>query len=126
MFRFLPVLLTGLVVGMLLSMPGIAVSETRGGVGMTVAQLYDPDNEDHRGHLVVLEVFPGKPAAMHGILPGDIILKIGDKETSATDLNVLLNDHLRGNDATPVVLTLWRTSATSRLEVNMTREMIAY
>ena len=97
-----------------------------GGVGMTVAQLYDPTDEDPRGHLVVLDVFRASPAERYGVQAGDIILRIADKDTEHAELDELLNKHLRGKEGEDVTLLLWRTGSRSKIEVTITRTLIAY
>ncbi len=97
-----------------------------GGIGMTVAQLYDHSQDDPKGHLVVLDLFPGKPADQLGIHRGDIILRINDVDTAGKDLQTILNKYLRGKADTEVTLLIWRTSAKKKFKISMNREPISY
>ena len=69
--------------------PLFALEET-GGIGMTVAQLYNEISEDHRGYIVVLDVFKDGPAYNGGVERGDIITHINDRMTKARELNDIL------------------------------------
>jgi carboxyl-terminal processing protease len=109
---------------------GIAASayglEETGGIGMTVAQLFDELRDDHRGSLVVLDVFPDSPAQEAGIRCGDIITHIDGQLTRGRDFMKLLTHHLRGSEGSPVRIKVWRASAKKRLEMTITRVGMVY
>ena len=97
-----------------------------GGVGMWVAQLYNHDAEDHRGNIIVLDVFRSSPAERGGIEPGDIILEINDQKTSKYDFQDLLENHLRGPGFSDVTLKIFRTSTRQVMTIPLFRVPMVY
>lgn len=100
--------------------------EMRGGIGLTLAQLYHPTDEDHRGYFVVLHTFPGCPAEQAGIQKGDIIVMINGVQTNGKDLDDVLESQLRGDTGTDLSLVVWRSSSNSKLMFELTRDAILY
>jgi C-terminal processing protease CtpA/Prc len=100
--------------------------EESGGIGLAVAQLYEPTRQDHRGRIVVLDVFANKPAQKSGIHRGDIITHIDGVRTLGKDFSDLLLNKLRGESGTELNLTIWRTNESKRLKVIMTRDSMVY
>lgn len=93
-------------------------SDIRGnfeGVGMEVV------SQD--GAVVVVAPLKDSPAARAGILPGDRIVKIGDKSTAnlSTEDAVQL---IRGPKDTHVTLTIFRNGAKEPLEIDVVRDVI--
>lgn len=86
-----------------------------GGIGAKV--------ELSRGALVLLP-FPDSPAEKAGILPGDQILKIDDKELEPTDTPDSVESKLRGEVGSSVKLTLNRIGASDDVVVDITRQEI--
>ena len=109
----------------LISTSLLAIEET-GGIGMKVAQLFDYTKENHKGPLVVLDVFRGSPAEESGILIGDIITHINGELTRNNDFRDLLHNKLRGPAGTELELKIWRTSTKSRLKKTLTRIHMVY
>lgn len=72
------------------------------GIGVLVTQKIDT------GVVTVLRVFPGSPAEEAGMKKGDILYKVGDLEASGQDLDVLVKEHIRGEEGTYVDLTMLR------------------
>ena len=105
--------------------PLFALEET-GGIGMTVAQLYNEISEDHRGYIVVLDVFKDGPAYNGGVERGDIITHINDRMTKARELNDILKNDIRGTEGTDITLRIWRYSSKERLEIKLIRVPIIY
>jgi C-terminal processing protease CtpA/Prc len=105
----------------------IALVET-GGIGIKVAQLYDYTNNatDHRGSLVVLDVFIRSAAQRAGIQKGDVILKVDDVITRHHDFQDILENHLRSPSYTMVTLTIWRSSTNETLTLDIMREPTVY
>lgn len=48
------------------------------------------------GHLVVLQVLPGSPAAVKGLLPGDLIDRVNDFELEGSDFSEVVSKYLWG------------------------------
>ncbi|CAA7599700.1 C-terminal-processing peptidase S41A [Acididesulfobacillus acetoxydans] len=88
-----------------------------GGVGI-VLSLKDPNK------LIVLQTIKNTPAAKAGILPGDVIVKIDNVDTSSIsqDKAVAL---MRGDPGTKVTLEVYRESEKKTLTMTMTRENIS-
>ncbi|KLU59246.1 carboxy-terminal processing protease CtpA precursor [Peptococcaceae bacterium CEB3] len=88
-----------------------------GGVGI-VLSLKDPKK------LTVLQTIKNTPAAKAGILPGDVIVKIDNVDTSSIgqDKAVAL---MRGDPGTKVTLEVYRASEKKTLTLTMTRENIS-
>jgi len=87
-----------------------------GGIG---AALNLVDNQT-----TIAEVFSGSPAEKAGLLPGDIIMKVNDKETPGLSLDdvVLL---IRGPKGTRVKLTILRPGTKDPLTFEIVRDIIA-
>ncbi len=90
-------------------------SSTYDGVGITIAP--------KPGALSIVSVREDGPAAIAGVLPGDLILQIGDQLTENLSVAEAVN-LLRGNPGEPLALTL-RSPATGEIrEVEMLRQII--
>lgn len=93
-------------------------SDIRGnfeGVGMEILA--------QSGALTVIAPLKGSPAERAGILAGDRILKVGDKETNSltTEQAVQL---IRGPKGTPVTFTVSRTGVKQPFDVTVIRQVI--
>lgn len=86
-----------------------------GGLGILVGM------KDER--LTVIKPFPGTPAGRAGIKPGDIIVKINDRETDGLDLETAVS-LMRGPVGTTVKLTLMRPGG-KPLVLTLRREEIS-
>ena len=102
-----------------------ALEET-GGIGMKIAQLYDYIREDHRGSIVVLDVFKGGSAESGGIEAGDIVTHIDGELTRGKDFKTVLLNELRGEPATEITLKIWRPSTKKRMEIKLIRVPMIY
>lgn len=87
-----------------------------GGVGI-VLSLKDPKK------LVVLRPIKNSPAGKAGIQPGDVIIKIDDKDTISMEQDKAVG-LMRGNPGTKVTLGLYRESTKKSTTVSLTRENI--
>lgn len=79
--------------------------ETQGvycGIGVLVSQ------NRNTNAVTVLRVFSGSPAEEAGMKRGDILYKVGDIEAVSTDLDVLVKEHIKGEEGTYVDLTVLR------------------
>jgi carboxyl-terminal processing protease len=108
------------------SATAIFALEETGGIGMKIAQLYDDIRDDHRGSLVVLDVFEGSPAKASGIEKGDIITHIDGELTRGKDFKKILFNELRGGATTEVTLKIWRASTKKRLAIKLIRVPMIY
>ena len=104
-----------------ISLAGVSCGkESFGGVGLNVAQLFDPKVPGNMGPLVVLDVLPETPAAAKGVERGDVIIKIDGKDTEGRDFNELVGS-MKGEKGTAVTLTVKRASAAKTLTIAITR-----
>jgi C-terminal processing protease CtpA/Prc len=104
-----------------------ALIET-GGIGIRVAQLYNRTAgiSNHRGSLVVLDVFRHSAAERAGIEKGDVILKVDDVVTKDLYCEDLVENHLRSPSFTEVTLIIWRSSTKDKLTIIIMREPTIY
>lgn len=87
--------------------------ETEGvycGIGALVSQNIET------GIVTILRVFKGSPAEEAGLLKGDIIFSANGVEASTVDLDVLVQQNIRGEEGTSVEMTVLRGGE----EVNLT------
>lgn len=87
-----------------------------GGVGIWVGM-----QEGNR--LTVISPIKGSPAYEKGLEPGDVIVRIGDLDTSSMDMDTAV-EHMKGEPGTEVVLGIQRSEQRELLEVAITREII--
>ncbi len=88
------------------------------GIGVVVSQ------DVYTGLITVIQVFEGSPAEEAGMLPGDILYMVGDIYASGEDLNVLVNEHIRGEEGTFVDLTMYRESDDEYIDMTVERRFI--
>lgn len=103
----------------------LAIEET-GGVGMTVAQLYDESRPDRKGSLVVLDVFNESPAERGGVKRGDIITHINDQPTRGKEVMEIVTKEIRGAEGSELKLKIWRYSEKKRIEATLVRVLMVY
>ncbi|MFZ5596381.1 MAG: S41 family peptidase [Bacillota bacterium] len=75
-------------------------------------------------YITVVKTFAGTPAYVSGILPGDIIYRIDDREARGLDLDTAVQ-LMRGPVGTGVKLTLGRPGKAEPFEVTLEREEIS-
>lgn len=80
-------------------------------------------NVDKDQQFVITSPIPGSPAEKAGVLAGDIILKVGDKEVKGMSLDDVVA-LIRGPRGSKVALTLLRTSRPDPLVIEVVRETI--
>lgn len=88
------------------------------GIGVMVSQ------SATTGIITVTKVFEGTPGAEAGVLPGDIIYKVGDTEVTGMDLELVVKDHIKGKEGTPVTITVLREEANDYIDLTMDRRQI--
>lgn len=79
--------------------------ETEGvycGIGVLVTQNMET------GIITALRVFKGSPAEEAGMKKGDIFYKVGGLDATAEELDVLVQNHIRGEEGTTVDITVLR------------------
>ena len=84
------------------------------GIGVTVSM-------DESGYISVLEVTAGSPAEEAGILPGDLIIKVGDGDVLAVGYTESVSN-LRGEEGTSVSITVRRGD--EEFSADVTRKLI--
>lgn len=93
--------------------------ETEGiycGIGVLVSQSIDT------GLITALRVFPGSPAEEAGMKKGDILYKVKDIDASSEELDVLVQQHIRGPEGTYVDLTVLRDG--EEIDLHVERRMV--
>lgn len=81
------------------------VEDTTGtycGIGAQVSQ------NIKTGIVTVTRVFEGSPAAEAGMLPGDIIYAVGEQSAMTIDLDILVDQYIRGEEGSKVTVTVFR------------------
>jgi carboxyl-terminal processing protease len=73
--------------------------------------------------VTVLSPLNGSPAIRSGILPGDIILKVGDEDTQGWTLTQAVQK-IRGPKGTTITLTIGREGQSEPLTIPVTRDII--
>ena len=105
---------------------GVAIGEEKfGGVGLSVAQLFDPATKTKAGELIVLDVLAGADAEAKGILRGDIIAKIDQVSTKDVDFETLVGK-LRGSVGSEVALEVKRAGVQEVLTFKIKRSEVVY
>jgi len=104
---------------------GIVAAQTAGDepgtIGAAFAQLYDDDQANKRGELVVLVVADGFPAAKAGIQLGDVVLKVNGSPVGGRELQKIERKDIRGAVGTTLKLSLLRPANGKEMDVNLTR-----
>lgn len=93
--------------------------ETEGtycGIGALISQNMET------GVVTILRVFKGSPAERAGLKKWDILYKVGDIEATTMDLDVLVQQEIRGPENTTVELTVLRNGEEVKLRVR--REIV--
>ena len=76
------------------------------------------------GLITVTRVFEGAPAAEAGMKAGDILYKVGDLEATGQDLDLLVSNHIRGEENTPVQITVLRGEELEEILLDITRRKV--
>lgn len=86
-----------------------------GGLGIEIGQ--------ESGFVKIISPIEGTPAARAGVLPGDLILKIDDKNMQGKPMSEVIK-FLRGTPGSVVKLSLRRNSSSNPIELEIKRELI--
>ena len=89
---------------------------TYSGIGALVSQ------NVKTGIFTIIKVFEDTPAKKAGILPGDIIFAVDGTEVTGIDLNLLVNNHIKGENGTDVTVTVFRESKNEYKTYTITRK----
>lgn len=88
------------------------------GIGAMVSQ------DRLTGITTVTKVFKGAPSFEAGMLPGDIIYKVGDTFTAGIELDVLVSEHIRGKEGSFVKVIVLRGDDRDEVELNIERRQV--
>lgn len=88
------------------------------GVGVLVSQ------NVYTGVIQVLKVFKDAPADIAGMLPGDQITAVDGESVTGMDLSLVVSEHIKGEEGTDVVVTVYRESEEKTLDLTMTRAIV--
>lgn len=76
------------------------------------------------GVVTVVRVFKDAPAYEAGMLPGDILYKVGDVSATGKDLDLLVKDDIRGEEGTFVTITVLRGDSAEEVEMTVERRQV--
>ena len=104
--------------------PYLAFSEEKeyGSIGIQIVQLYDPNQKNRIGSLIVTDVIKGSSAEENGIERADIVTHIAGKPTKGRLFEDIMAKDLRGKVGTKVELTIKRYSTRKEFKVTLTRK----
>ncbi|MDD3253149.1 MAG: S41 family peptidase [Lachnospiraceae bacterium] len=91
------------------------MSEETSGVYCGIGAMISQNIET--GIMTAIRVFPGSPAEEAGMKKGDIFYKVDGQDVSQFDLDVLVQQHVRGEEGTYVDLTVLRDGEEVSLHV---------
>ncbi len=92
-------------------------AETRTGIGLQVVPVAT-------GHLVVLQVVPDSPAALSGLDPGDLLIRVGSRDLAGSNFEEISREELWGREGTDVTLVFLRPGAAGSRTVTLKREKL--
>ncbi|OUQ15388.1 carboxyl-terminal protease [Lachnoclostridium sp. An14] len=72
----------------------------------------------------IMRVFDGTPSAKAGMLPGDMITAVDGENVVGMELDLVVNNYIKGEADTEVTVTVYRESTEEYLDLVMTREKI--
>lgn len=87
------------------------------GIGVEISQNIST------GIVTVARVFEGSPAQKAGLLPGDVLYKVGDMEVTGEDLTMIVSK-IKGKEHTTVAVSVAREGEDDYLEFQVERETI--
>lgn len=76
------------------------------------------------GVATIIRVFEGSPAEQAGIRPGDVIYKVDGEEVTGVDLTLIVNNYVKGEEGTEVVITVFREEEEEYQDITVTRSPI--
>lgn len=114
------ILLLLLLASMLWVSPAVLAADgkTRGSIGLHVVPTAT-------GDLVVLNVVPGTPAQVAGLLPGDLIVQVDDFVLAGSDFAEVVPSYIWGPVGSSVTIIYLRPGQTGRHSLTLQRSEIA-
>ena len=88
------------------------------GIGAMVSQ------NRSTGIATVTKVFEGAPSFEAGMLPGDIIYKVGGEDVAGMELDLLVSNYIRGEEGSKVTIVVLRGDANEEVELEMERRKV--
>lgn len=88
------------------------------GIGAMVSQ------QRSTGIITVSKVFKEAPAFDAGMLPGDILYKVDDIAVTGMDLDLVISEHIRGEEGTFVPVTVLRGENNDEVELEVERRQV--
>ncbi|MEG2349030.1 MAG: S41 family peptidase [Hungatella sp.] len=76
------------------------------------------------GVMTISKVFKGAPAYEAGMLPGDILYEVGDTSVVGMDMQLVISDHIRGEDGSFVKIKVLRGENNDEVELNVERRKV--
>jgi C-terminal processing protease CtpA/Prc len=118
MNRFYTILIVGILfLSGFIAAPSSAEEVSYGGVGLQVVPTIN-------GDLVVLNVLGDSPAAVNGLLPGDLIFQVDDFLLHGSDFGKVVSEYLWGPVGSSVELSYRRPGVAGVSRVVVQRSMI--
>ena len=87
------------------------------GIGVQISQNMST------GIITISQIFEGSPAEEAGLLPGDILYKIGDEEVTGEDLNKVVT-LIKGEEFTKITVTVAREGESGYLDFEVERRTV--
>lgn len=97
------------------------IEETEGtycGIGAMVSQ------DRKTGIISIFKVFDGSPALEAGLLPGDLLYTVEEKEVTGEDLDLIVTNHIRGEEGTKVNIQVMRGENNEIVDLEIERRQI--
>lgn len=76
------------------------------------------------GLCTIVKVYEGTPAMEAGMRPGDVIYQVEDVLVAGESLDVLVNNYIKGEEGTPVNITVYRADEDAYVDMTITRRKI--
>lgn len=76
------------------------------------------------GIMTIVKVFADSPALESGMLPGDILYKVGDEAVTGKELALVVKEDIRGEEGTYVNITVLRGESAEEVELKVQRRQI--
>ncbi len=88
------------------------------GIGAIVSQ------DVSTGVMTIIKVYDGTPALEAGMLPGDILYMVSGEPVTGMELDIVVKDHIRGEEGTFVDITVLRGENNEEVELTVERRQI--
>ena len=95
-----------------------STSGTYSGIGAMISQ------NRTTGLCTVVKVFDGSPALEAGMRPGDVVYKVEDTLVAGESLDVIVSNYVKGEEGTPVQITVYRVDEDAYVDLTLTRKKI--